>query len=108
MTSATTVNQKATSSPAQTPKKKRGKLDVGTQIRVLDTVVSPDFPDISCGGWTGKIVQVSGRKAPYKYFVDWHDEIANKMPQSYVERCEAQQIYHRWACLKDTDFASAE
>ncbi len=108
MTSATTVNQTSTSSPAQPPKKKKGKLEVGTPIRVLDAVVSPDFPDISFGGWTGKIVEVSGRKAPYKYFVEWDDVIANKMPQSYVDRCEAQQIYYRWACLKDADFAPVQ
>ncbi len=82
MTSATTVNQTSTSDPAPAPRKKRGKLEVGTQIQVLDSVVSPDFPDISFGGWSGKVVEVSGRKAPYKYFIEWDDEIANKMPQS--------------------------
>lgn len=105
MPSVTTATPK-TSEPAK--KKKTAKLKVGTSIRARDNVTSPDFPDISFAGWTGKVVEVSGRKAPYKYFVEWDDAICESMPESYVKRCEDQQIYYRWACLTDADFEPAE
>ena len=108
MTSATTVNQTSASTPAAKPKRRKSKLEVGTPIRVLESVVSPDFPDISFGGWTGKVVEVSGRKAPYKYFIEWDEDVAGRMPQSYIDRCEAQQIYYRWACLTDADFTQVD
>ena len=106
MSSATTATDaKTTSSPA---KKRTVKHKVGTHIRVHETVTSPDFPDISFGGWTGKVVEVSVKKAPFKYFIEWDEEITGSIPQSYIDRCEAQQIYYRWACLTDEDFAPTE
>ncbi len=78
-------------------------MTIGSRIRAKAGVTSPDFPDISFAGWTGKIVEVSGKKAPFKYFIEWDDAICSAMPQSYIDRCEQQQIYHRWACLSDTD-----
>jgi hypothetical protein len=86
----------------QTPvKKKTVKRKVGTSIRALDK-------DISFAGWTGKVVEVSGKKSPFKYFVEWDDSVVDSMPESYVKRCEDQQIYHKWACLTDTDFEAIE
>ena len=105
MSSLTAVSRSSTeSTPAKPAKKKTVKLKVGTPIRVSEGVVSPDFQDISFAGWTGKVVEVSGRKAPYRYFIEWDDSICESMPQSYIDRCEEQQIYHRWACLTDADF----
>mgnify|MGYP003350969097 CR=1 FL=1 len=78
-------------------------MTVGTRIRAKSGVVSPDFDDISFAGWTGKIVEVSGKKPPYKYFIEWEDSVVAAIPQSYIDRCEAQQIYYRWACLSDMD-----
>lgn len=107
MSSLTAISR--SSADAQPAKKKKTvKLKVGTPIRVRDAVVSPDFPDISFAGWTGQIVEVSGRKAPFRYFVEWDETIVAAIPQSYVDRCEEQQIYHRWACLTDSDFEAVE
>jgi hypothetical protein len=105
MPSVTTENPKL-----QTPvkKKKTVKRKVGTSIRALDKVVSPDFSDISFAGWTGKVVEVSGKKTPFKYFVEWDDAVVESMPESYVKRCEDQQIYHKWACLTDADLEAIE
>ncbi|MBI1310731.1 hypothetical protein GC176_05435 [bacterium] len=106
MSSLTT--ERHDSSPAEktsTPvRNKTARLTVGTAIRVHNSVNSPDFPDVSFGDWTGKIVEVSGRKAPFRYFVEWDDAVVAKIPQSYVDRCEEQQIYFRWACLNDSQF----
>ena len=100
MSSLTTVSQ---TSPAKTGTKTL-KFKVGTRLRALQDVKSPDFKDISFAGWTGKIVEISGAKAPYKYFIEWDESIVEKMPKSYVDRCEEQQIYYRWACFTDNDF----
>lgn len=104
MSSVTT----ATDAKATPPAKKTVKHKVGTPIRVHESVTSPDFPDISFAGWTGKIVEVSGKKAPFKYFVEWEEPIVASIPQSYIDRCEAQQIYFRWACLTEDDFSPAD
>lgn len=106
MSSLTAISRSNTDSePAKPAKKKKTvKLKVGTPIRVRDGVTSPDFPDISFAAWTGKIVEVSGRKAPYRYFVEWDESVETAMPKSYIDRCEEQQIYYRWACLTDADF----
>jgi len=101
----TTTDTQTTPSPT---KKKAKKHKVGTPVRVHESVTSPDFPDISFAGWTGKVVEVSGRKSPFRYFIEWDEDIVSAMPQSYVSRCEAQQIYSRWACLTDADFSAQE
>ena len=90
-----------TSAPVR---KKTSRLKVGTPITGHDSVTSPDFPDVSFGGWTGKVVEVSGRKAPFRYFVEWDESVVAQIPQSYIDRCEEQQIYFRWACLNDSQF----
>ncbi|MDA0590370.1 MAG: hypothetical protein O2820_15145 [Planctomycetota bacterium] len=102
---STATDAKATSAPA---KKKTVKHKVGAHIRVHDSVNSPDFPDISFAGWTAKVVEVSGKKAPFKYFVEWDEDIVSAIPKSYIDRCEAQQIYYRWACLTAEEFSSAK
>jgi len=104
MSSITTAAD--TQTPPSPAKKKVTKHKVGTHVRVHDSVTSPDFPDISFAGWTGKVVEVSGRKAPFRYFIEWDEEIVSAIPQSYLDRCEAQQIYARWACLTDEDFSA--
>lgn len=104
MTSTSTINRLA----AEPAKKTTVKLKVGSRIRALESVVSPDFPDVSFAGWTGRIVEMSGKKPPFKYFIEWDEPVVSGMPRSYVERCEQQQIYFRWACLNDADFEAVE
>jgi len=104
MNSTTTLNRTA----SETGKKPTVKLKVGSRIRVLESVVSPDFKDVSFAGWTGRIVEMSGKKPPLKYFIEWDEPVVAQMPESYVSRCEQQQIYYRWACLSDADFESVE
>lgn len=112
MSSLTTATPSTSSESTQkkpaSAKRKSAKLKVGTPVKVHDSVTSPDFPDISFGGWTGSVVEVSGRKSPFKYFIEWDQPVVDAMPQSYVDRCEEQQIYYRWACLTDADFAPVE
>jgi hypothetical protein len=106
MSSLTTERHDSSPAEKTSPpvRKKASRLKVGTAIRVCSDVNSPDFTDVSFGGWTGRIVEVSGRKAPFRYFVEWDDDVVTRIPQSYIDRCEEQQIYYRWACLNDSQF----
>jgi hypothetical protein len=54
-------------------KKSHDELAVGALIRVKVGTTMPEFPDVACGGWTGKIVETSGKKPNTKYFVEWDD-----------------------------------
>ena len=85
-------------------KKGTGGPDEGTRIRVKHGVVSPDFPDVSFAGWTGRIAEVSGKApAPLKFIVEWDSQTIAAMPADYVSRCEAQMLFHAMACLSEAD-----
>jgi hypothetical protein len=81
-------------------KKSHDELAVGAQIRVKAGTTMPEFPDVACGGWTGKIVETSGKKPNTKYFVEWDDTTLGIIPEPYLKLCEAQGLYHRMACLE--------
>lgn len=84
-------------------KKAAGGWDEGARIRVKADVASPEFPEISIAGWTGSVVEVSGKPPALKLIVEWDDPTLGAMPADYVSRCEAQQLFHRMACLNVTD-----
>jgi hypothetical protein len=80
-----------------------GGLVEGTRIRVKAGVVSPEFPDISIAGWTGEVSETVGKPPQLSYLVKWDAATIAAMPQDYVERCEAQQLFHPMASLPDAD-----
>jgi hypothetical protein len=87
--------------------KKSDELAVGANVRVKAGTTMPEFPDVACGGWTGKIVETSGKKPNTKYFVEWDEATLGSMPESYLKLCEAQGLYHRMACLDGSVFEPA-
>lgn len=84
-------------------KKATGGLDEGAKIRVKAGVMSPDFPDVSFAGWTGCVVEVSGKPPAEKLIVEWDAPTRAGMPPDYVSRCESQMLYHAMACLGPGD-----
>jgi ribosomal protein L21E len=80
-------------------KKASGGPEPGTRIRVKPSVNSPDFPEISFEGWTGAIVETSGKAPDLKLTIEWDQATVDAMPANYLQRCEAQQLYHLMACL---------
>lgn len=88
-------------------KKAAGGWDEGTKIRVKAGVASPEFPEMSIAGWSGAVVEVSGKPPAQKLIVEWDDATLGAMPPDYVSRCEAQQLFHRMACLDVTDIELA-
>jgi len=81
-------------------KKSHDELTVGARVRVKAGTTMPEFPDVACGGWTGTIAETSGKKPNTKYIVEWDDATLKSMPEPYLKLCEAQQIYHKAACLE--------
>jgi hypothetical protein len=78
-------------------------LAPGTRIRVKPGVMSPDFPEVSFAGWTGSVVEASGKPPSLQYIVEWDGGTLSGMPADYLQRCESQQLYHLMACLPEGD-----
>jgi hypothetical protein len=87
-------------------KKASGGLE-GARVRVKEGVTSPEFPEVSLAGWTGTVVETSGKPPAVKVVIEWDGETMAKMPADYVSRCEAQQLYYQMACLTDADVEPA-
>jgi hypothetical protein len=83
-------------------KKAGGGLE-GKRIRVRDGVTSPEFADVSFGGWTGVVTEVTGKPPSLKLVIEWDGETLGKMPRDYVTRCESQQLFYQMACLNEAD-----
>jgi hypothetical protein len=83
--------------------KSQGKLAVGTRIRAKAGVTAPEFPDVSCAGWTGSIVELSGKKSDPKYIVEWEEATVASMPAEYRRECEAQGLFYRMAQFEGAD-----
>ena len=84
-----------------------GGLGEGTRIRVKPGVVSPEFPEVSLTGWTGSVIEVSGRSPAQKFIVEWDSATIQAIPADYVSRCEAQMLIHAMACLGQDDLEPA-
>ncbi len=83
-------------------------LAPGTRIRVKPGVMSPEFPEIPFAGWTGAVVEASGKPPSLQYIVEWDGATLTAMPAEYLQRCESQQLYHQMACLPENDVEQAE
>lgn len=76
------------------------KVVIGSRIRVKEGVSSPDFPDISFAGWTGMVVEFSGKKPKQKFIIEFDDSVVATMPPDYLKRCEEQRLLYTMACLE--------
>ena len=84
-------------------KKSAGGLDEGTRVRVKPNVASPEFPEVSLAGWTGAVMEVTGKPPAQKIIVEWDGATVAAMPPDYIARCESQMLYHAMACLGADD-----
>ncbi len=84
-------------------KKAVAGYETGTRVRVRDGVVSPEFPEIPIGGWTGAVMEATGKPPLVYYIIEWDQATLDAMPAEYVQKCEAQMLYHRMANLPETD-----
>jgi hypothetical protein len=89
-------------------KKTSDELAVGTRVRVKAGTNIPELPDVSCGGWTGTVVESSGKKPNTKYVLEWDDATLAAMPEAYLRTCEAQGLFYRMVCLDGGSLEPAE
>lgn len=87
-------------------KKATGGLE-GTRIRVRPGVTSPEFPDVALTGWTGTVIEATGKPPAVKVIIEWDATTLEQMPADYVARCESQQLFYQMACLNDGDIEPA-
>ena len=87
-------------------KKASGGL-VDSRIRVKPGVNSPEFPEISIAGWTGTVVEMTGKPPEHKVIIEWDAATMAAMPADYVTKCEAGQLYHAMASLNGDDVEPA-
>ncbi len=79
----------------------------GTRIRVRAGVTSPEFPEVSLEGWSGTVIEASGKPPTVKIIIEWDADTLGNMPPDYVARCESQQLFYQMACLSDADVEPA-
>jgi hypothetical protein len=84
---------------AMAKKKASDELAAGARVRVKEGTTVPEFPEVSCAGWTGTVVEASGKKPNTKYVIEWDDATIAALPESYLKTCEAQGLFYRMACL---------
>jgi hypothetical protein len=73
---------------------------VGSRIRVKPGTLVPESPGVSCAGWTGTVVEATGKKPNVKLVIEWDEATVAAMPPDYVRACEEAGLYHRMACLE--------
>jgi hypothetical protein len=72
---------------------------VGTKVRIRDGVTAPEFPDVSCAGWTGTLGDVIGSKERPQFVIEWDAATVSAMPPQYVHECEQKQLLYTMACF---------
>ncbi|HEY0980580.1 hypothetical protein, partial [Schlesneria sp.] len=71
--------------------------------RVKGGVNSPEFPEISLAGWTGSVVETSGKPPSQSVIIEWDATTLETMPKEYVEKCESENLFYSMASLKADD-----
>lgn len=72
-------------------------------MRAKPGVNAPEFPDVCIGGWTGTIIELTGKKAQLNCVVEWDEQTVERMPAAFLQGCEAKGMYHKMAFLSGTD-----
>ncbi|MBW3541876.1 MAG: hypothetical protein KY476_16530 [Planctomycetes bacterium] len=80
-------------------KSSAGGLAVDAPVRVRAGVAAPEFPEIDCGGWTGRVSELIGAKTDPKYVVEWDHATLARLPKGYEARCEEKGLYYRMSCF---------
>jgi hypothetical protein len=73
------------------------KFPVGSQVRVKRGVTAPNCPDMSLGGWCGKVYEVSGSI----YLIHWSGATLEAVRPVYRERWERDGVDFRAVWLQE-------
>ena len=91
-------------------KKAAGKktLSPGQRIRIKPGVTAPEFPEVSCAGWTGVVMELIGKKSDPQYVVEWDEATLSRMPPSYKDQCEERKLMYSLSCFALADMEPVE
>jgi hypothetical protein len=78
-------------------------IPVGTPVRVRAGVTAPEFPEVSCGGWTGVVRDHTGPKAAPQMVVEWDAATLARIPPAYREQCEERNLLYTMSCFPESD-----
>ncbi|MCA9041071.1 MAG: hypothetical protein KDA65_12035 [Planctomycetaceae bacterium] len=84
------------------------KLTTGTKIRIKEGTALPEFPEITCGGWTGEVMDQIGKKTNPRYVIQWDDATVEQFDDNYISQCESKNLYHLMACFEPEDLETVE
>jgi hypothetical protein len=90
------------------PKGKSTKPTPGQRVEVHHGVAMPEFPDLSIGGWTGKVLETSGSGSKLKVILEWDESTLERMPESYRSHCESQGLVFAMACLPASELQTID
>ena len=77
------------------------KLSVGTRVVIKTGVTAPDMPEFSIEGWTGRLKQISKKKAGRQFFVEWDEATLGNMSEEFRNLCEERMLFHAMVCLPE-------
>jgi hypothetical protein len=83
-------------------------LSPGQPIRIKPGVTAPEFPEVSCAGWSGVIMELIGKKSDPQYVVEWDAATLSRMPQSYKDQCEERNLMYSLSCFSLPDMEPLE
>ncbi len=83
-------------------------LSPGQAIRIKPGTTAPEFPEVSCAGWTGVVTELIGKKSDPQYVVEWDEATLQAMPQSYKDQCEERNLTYSFSCFSLSDIERLE
>jgi len=85
------------------PSGKTPKPAAGQTVQVRPGVNMPEFDGLPIGGWKGTVMETSGTGAKMKVILEWDQETAARIPESYQAHCESQGLLFTMACLSASE-----
>ena len=93
---------------AQKKPARKNPFAPGQSVRIKAGVTAPEFPNVSCAGWTGVIIELIGKKADPQYVVEWDKATRSRLPQSYKDQCEERTLTYSFSCFPASDMEPME
>lgn len=79
------------------------RFRLGEQVRSIQGLRDPDYPDIPMSGWVGTVIEVDARKGSTSYAVLWSQETLASLHPVFKKRCDRDGLDYEQAYLADED-----
>ncbi len=82
---------------------RKNSFSPGQSVRIKPGVTAPEFPEVSCAGWTGVVMELIGKKTDPQFVVEWDAATLNQLPPSYKDQCEERNLTYSFSCFPASD-----